>query len=134
MGLSKLSLPSPLSRLSLLSPLSTHMLVSTLSTPQLSTLLDPQSTTERERPRLIQLSSTPVSTLQSTLFTAPPLSTTPTQSPLSTPPPSPRPSYPLSPSPRPPTTVLSELMPDLSTLPTPESASTMLESRSHAKC
>merc|ERR1712142_808640 len=125
MGLSKLSLPSPLSRLSLLSPLSTHMLVSTLSTPQLSTLLDPQSTTERERPRLIQLSSTPVSTLQSTLFTAPPLSTTP---------PSPRPSYPLSPLPRPPTTVLSELMPDLSTLPTPESASTMLESRSHAKC
>merc|ERR1712025_37759 len=87
---------------------------------------------ERERPRLIQLSSTPVSTLQSTLFTAPPSSTTPTQSPLSTP--SPRPSYPLSPLPRPPTTVLSELMPDLSTLPTPESASTMLESRSHAKC
>merc|ERR1712098_102975 len=100
----------------------------------LSTLLDPQSTTERERPRLIQLSSTPVSTLQSTLFTAPPSSTTPTQSPLSTPPPSPRPSYPLSLSPRPPTTVLSELMPDLSTLPTPESASTTLESRSHAKC
>merc|ERR1711945_57613 len=131
---SQLSPPSPLSRLSLLSPLSTLMLVSTLSTPQSSTLLDPQSTTERERPRLIQPSSTPVSTLQSTLFTAPPLSTTLTQSPLSTPPPSPRPSYPLSPSPRPPTTVLSELMPDLSTLPTPESASTMLESRSHAKC
>merc|ERR1712064_269297 len=51
--LSKLSLLSPLSRLSLLSPLSTLMLVSTLSTPQSSTLLDPQSTTERERPRLI---------------------------------------------------------------------------------
>merc|ERR1719392_585131 len=32
------------------------------------------------RPRLTQLSSTPVSTLQSTLFTAPPLSTTLTQS------------------------------------------------------
>merc|ERR1712154_597182 len=81
---SQLSPLSPLSRLSLLSPLSTLMLVSTLSTPQSSTLLDPQSTTERERPRLIQLSSAPVSTLQSTLFTAPPLSTTPTQSPLST--------------------------------------------------
>merc|ERR1719516_692522 len=73
-------------------PLLLPMLVSTLSTPQ----LDPQSTMERERPRLIQLSSTPTLSQLSTL--------------------------------------LSELMPDSSTPPTPESASITLESRSHAKC
>merc|ERR1712029_1066307 len=110
------------------------MLVSTLSTPQLSTQLDPQSM-ERERPRLIQLSSTPtlsqLSTLLSepTLLSDPHLSTTHMPSQLSL-----RPLSPPSPLPRPLTTVLSELMPDSSTPPTPESASTSLESRSHAKC
>merc|ERR1712227_108647 len=92
---SRLSIPqSPTPTLS--PPLLLPMLVSTLSTPQLSTQLDPQSTMERERPRLIQLSSTPTLSQLSTL--------------------------------------LSELMPDSSTPPTPESASTTLESRSHAKC
>merc|ERR1719145_149184 len=105
------------------------MLVSTLSTPQLSTKLDPQSTMERERPRLIQLSSTPTLSQLSTLLSDPHLSTTHMPSQLSL-----RPLSPPSPLPRPLTTVLSELMPDSSTPPTPESASTTLESRSHAKC
>merc|ERR1712131_315185 len=106
-------------------PLLLPMLVSTLSTPQLSTQLDPQSTMERERPRLIQLSSTPtlpqLSTLLSepTLLSDPHLSTTHMPSQLSL-----RPLSPPSPLPRPLTTVLSELMPDSSTPPTPESAST----------
>merc|ERR1719445_1547768 len=102
------------------------MLVSTLSTPQLSTQLDPQSTMERERPRLIQLSSL---LSEPTLLSDPHLSTTHMPSQLSL-----RPLSPPSPLPRPLTTVLSELMPDSSTPPTPESASTTLESRSHAKC
>merc|ERR1711951_162247 len=118
-------LSTPLPTLSLLS----HMLVSTLSTPQLSTQLDPQSTMERERPRLIQLSSTATLSQLSTLLSAPHLSTTPMPSQLS-----PRLLSPTSPLPRLSTTVLSELMPDSSTPPTPESASTTLESRSHAKC
>merc|ERR1719168_442445 len=131
---SRLSIPqSPTPTLS--PPLLLPMLVSTLSTPQLSTQLDPQSTMERERPRLIQLSSTPtlsqLSTLLSepTLLSDPHLSTTHMPSQLSL-----RPLSPPSPLPRPLTTVLSELMPDSSTPPTPESASTTLESRSHAKC
>merc|ERR1712241_101471 len=95
----------------------------------LSTQLDPQSTMERERPRLIQLSSTAMLSQLSTLLSAPHLPTTPMPSQLS-----PRPLSPTSPLPRLSTTVLSELMPDSSTPPTPESASTTLESRSHAKC
>merc|ERR1712193_323058 len=66
-------LSTPLPTLSLLS----HMLVSTPSTLQLSTQLDPQSTMERERPRLIQLSSTATLFQLSTLLSAPHLSTTP---------------------------------------------------------
>merc|ERR1712154_720861 len=121
----RLSIPqSPTPTLS--PPLLLPMLVSTLSTPQLSTQLDPQSTMERERPRLIQLSTL---LSEPTLLSDPHLSTTHMPSQLSL-----RPLSPPSPLPRPLTTVLSELMPDSSTPPTPESASTTLESRSHAKC
>merc|ERR1719516_757828 len=105
---SRLSIPqSPTPTLS--PPLLLPMLVSTLSTTQ----LDPQSTMERERPRLIQLSSTPtlsqLSTLllEPTLLSDPHLSTTHMPSQLSL-----RPLSPPSPLPRPLTTVLSELMPD----------------------
>merc|ERR1712168_1614469 len=102
-------------------------------------LTPPDGDMERDllmlKPRLTQLSSTPtlsqLSTLLSepTLLSDPHLSTTHMPSQLSL-----RPLSPPSPLPRPLTTVLSELMPDSSTPPTPESASTTLESRSHAKC
>merc|ERR1711963_488834 len=98
-------------------------------------LTPPDGAMERDRLRLNQLSSTPtlsqLSTLllEPTLLSDPHLSTTHMPSHLSL-----RPFSPPSPLPRPLTTVLSELMPDSSTPPTPESASTTLESRSHAKC